>query len=470
VIGIFVAVFDTSSSIVALPTIALEFDTDFPTAQWVILGNNLTIAALLVPVGRLSDIVGRKRIYVLGCCLFAAGSLLAALAGAIGWLIAARVIVGVGSAMSQGTAMAILVGNFEADERAHVLGWQTGTVGLGAIAGPATGGFIVGTVGWRALFAITAAAMLVIALSSARILKRRDVPKRVNGPPFDVAGALLLAALLVAALLTLTLGPSYGWTGPVALSALGVVAALAAAFIVTERRSAAPMLDFRLFRVGAFGLGALSSITAFMSVSSTRFLVPFFLEGVKGFDPSRVGLVLLPGAIVTALAGPFVGRLASRFGVRLFANVGIAIIMLGVTQFLLLTTDIPVSLLVLGLMTIALGLSTFSAPNSTSMLNAIDADSHGFAAGFVNLCRNTGNVLGIAFATAIVTLTMGRHGFEPSLSSVAPGAAQDLLGAFTSGVNTTAGALLLLTFAVLSVLVAWSWGVRRKDEERSADS
>jgi EmrB/QacA subfamily drug resistance transporter len=461
VIGIFVAVFDTSSSIVALPTIALEFDTDLPTAQWVIIGNNLTIAALLVPVGRLSDIVGRKRIYVLGCCLFAVGSLLAALSGAIAWLILARVVVGIGSAMSQGTAMAILVGNFNADERAHVLGWQTGTVGLGAIVGPATGGFIVGTIGWRALFAITAVAMLVIAVSSARILQRRAAPPRTQEPPFDVAGALLLAALLVAALLTLTLGPSYGWTGPITLGALGAVAALAAAFVVAERRSPAPMLDFRLFRMGAFGLGALSSIAVFMSVSSTRFLVPFFLEGVKGFDPSQVGLVLLPGAVVTALAGPFVGRLASRFGVRLFANTGIAIIMLGVTQFLLLTTATPVVLLVVGLMTIALGLSTFSAPNTTSMLNAIDADSHGFGAGFVNLCRNTGNVLGIAFATAIVTLTMGRAGFEPSLSSVEPGAAQALLGAFTNGVNTTAAALLLLTFGVLAVLVAWSRRVRR---------
>jgi EmrB/QacA subfamily drug resistance transporter len=461
VIGIFVTVFDTSSSIVALPTIALDFGTDLPTAQWVIIGNNLTIAALLVPVGRLSDSVGRKRIYVAGCCLFAAGSVLAAVSGAIAWLILARIVVGVGSAMSQGTAMAILVGNFEGDERTHVLGWQTGTVGLGAIAGPATGGLIVGTVGWRALFAITAAAMVVIAVSSLRVLHRRDVRPRSAGPPFDFAGALLFSGLLVASLLTLTLGPRYGWTEAVTLTALGVIVALAAAFAVVERRSSTPMLDFRLFRVGAFGLGALSSITAFMSVSSTRFLAPFFLQGVKGFDPSRVGLVLLPGAVVTAVAGPFVGRFASRFGVRLFANIGIAIIMLGVTQFFLLTTATPVSLLVVGLMTIALGLSAFSAPNSTSMLNAIDAGSHGFAAGFVNLCRNTGNVLGIAFGTAIVTLTMGNAGFEPSLSDVGPGADQGLLAAFTRGVHTAAGALLLLTFGVLSVLVAWSWRARR---------
>lgn len=454
-------VFDTSSSIVALPSIAVEFGTDLPTAQWVIIGNSLTIAALLVPVGRLSDLIGRKRIYVVGCCVFGVGAALAALGNGMPWLISARIVVGIGSAMSQGTAMAILVGNFDADERAKVLGWQTGTVGLGAIAGPATGGLIVGTVGWRALFAITAFAMLVIAVAGQHVLRRRDVRPRPAGPPFDVAGALLFSSLLVTSLLTLTLGPRYGWNRPGTLTALGLIGLLAAAFLAVERRTAAPMLDFRLFRAGAFGLGALSSITAFMGVSSTRFLAPFFLQGVKGFDPSRVGLVLLPGALVTAIAGPFVGRFATRFGVRLLVDLGVAIIMLGLVQFVLLTTTTPVILLVLGLMTIALGLSTFNAPNTALMLNAIDVESHGFGAGFVNLCRNTGNVIGIAAGTAIVTLTMDDAGFAPSLSNVGPGAEPGLLTAFTAGVRTAAGALLALTFAVLSVLVVWSWRSRR---------
>ena len=171
--------------------------------------------------------------------------------------------------------------------------------------------------------------------------------------------------------------------------------------------------------------------------------------------------MLLPGALVTALAGPFVGRLAARFGVRLFANLGIALIVPGLAQFLLLRRVRPVFMLVLGLMTIALGLSTFNAPNSTSMLNAIDADAHGFAAGFVNLCRNTGNVIGIASGTAVVTLSMGRAGFPPSLSEIAPGAGQGVLAAFTRGVDAAAAALLVVTLALFAVLARWSWRLRR---------
>ena len=148
VIGVFVdGLRHELVDLVAPPTIALEFGTDLPTAQWVVIGNGLTIAALLVPVGRLSEDPGIKPIYVIGCGLFAVGALLASVSSAIVALILARIVVGVGSAMTQGTAMAILVGNFEAGERAKVLGWQTGTVGDGAIAGPAAGGIIVGSVG-----------------------------------------------------------------------------------------------------------------------------------------------------------------------------------------------------------------------------------------------------------------------------------------------------------------------------------
>jgi EmrB/QacA subfamily drug resistance transporter len=470
VTGIFVTVFDTSSAIVALPTIAFELGTDLPTAQWVIIGNSLTIAALLVPLGRLSDSIGRKRIYVVGACLFAIGALFASLSNGILALIAARIFVGIGSAMTQSTAMALLIGSYDADQRAKILGWQMGGVGLGAIAGPATGGIIVGTVGWRALFAITAIAMLAIALSSQLILKRRAERPRSSMPPFDFRGAALFSSLLVAALLTLTLAPRFGWTEPPALAGYAAVVVLGWAFVRSERGHPAPMMDLSLFRVGAFGLGALSAVVVFMGVSSTRFLAPFFLQGVKGFDPSRVGLLMLPAAAVTAVAGPFINRFADRFGVRLFANVGIGIALLGLLQFLLLDTSSPVWVVVAGLMTMALGLATFGAANSTSMLNAVDPASHGFASGFVNLCRNTGNVIGIAFATAMVTLTMSRAGYIATVGDIGPGSEGGVMTAFTRGVQTAAGALLLLTAALWVTLLAWSRrsGARRDSARDSA--
>jgi EmrB/QacA subfamily drug resistance transporter len=450
--GIFTTVFDTSSSIVALPTMALEFGTGLPTVQWVIIGNTLTIAALLVPMGRLSDLIGRKRIYVVGCCLFALGALLAAFATSVYALIGARVFVGIGSAMTQGTATAILVGNFEIHERARMLGLQMSGVGLGAIAGPALGGFVVGAVGWRALFVVTAIAMLLIAIAAQQTLKRRVGRPAQTGPPFDFAGAALFSTMLVAGLLTLTLGPDAGWLAPATLAGLGVCAVALAAFVAVEKRRSAPMLDLALLRNRAFALGSLSALVLFMGISATRFLAPFFFQAVRGFGPSQVGLLLLPAAVITAIAAPFAGRLADRFGVRLFASIGFGVATAGLFAFTTLETHTPTWFIVMGLMILALGMSAFSAPNSAAIINAVDSGSHGLAAGFVNLCRNTGNVLGIAFSTAVVTLTMARAGVPPSLAAVDPAAGQDVFAAFTRGVRTASVALIGLALPVLVLL------------------
>lgn len=460
--GIFITVFDTSSSIVALPTIALQFATDLPTAQWVIIGNSLTIAALLVPMGRLSDLIGRKRIYVVGCLLFGSGALLAAAADSILSLIGARVIVGIGSAMTQGTAMAILVGNFELKERARMLGLQMGGVGLGAMAGPGLGGVIVGAVGWEMLFVLTGLAMLAVALAAQRTLRRRAHRPELEQPPFDVLGAVLFSSLLAAGLLTLTLGPRAGWHAPGSLAGLGLFAVLAVAFVVVERRHAAPMLDFGLFRNGAFALGALGAVVAFMCLSSMRFLTPFFLQGIKGFTPSQVGLLMLPAAMITAVTAPFVGRLADLLGVRLFANIGLSITLCGLSAFTFLSIATPTWVVVTSLAVMGLGMSTFGAPNSASILNSVGADAHGVAAGFVNLCRNSGNILGIAFGTAIVTLSMAGAGYVPSLDELAATGGTGLLSAFAGGMRTASIALVCLAVPVLAIIVAWTVRARQR--------
>ena len=172
------------------------------------------------------------------------------------------------------------------------------------------------------------------------------------------------------------------------------------------------MIDLALFRNAEFALGALAALVVFMGIASTRFLVPFFLQAVRGIPAEQVGLVFVPAATVTAIAAPFAGRFADRFGIRLFANVGMGITLLGFATFCLLGTGTPFWRVVAGLMVMSLGMSLFSAANSASMLNAVEEHSHGVAAGFVSLCRNSGNVIGIAFGTVIVTLTMGALGLS----------------------------------------------------------
>lgn len=455
-IGVFTSTFDASASVVALPTIALQFGTDLPTAQWVVVGNGLTIAALLVPMGRLSDLIGRKSIYVVGCLLFASGALLASLSDTVFALIGSRIVVGVGSAMTQATAMAILVSNFDAAERARLLGFQLGGVGLGAILGPAAGGLIVATIGWRMLYALTAIAILAIGIAAQRVLRKRVRRPEGAQAVFDMGGAALFSSLLVAGLLTLTLGPRLGWAHPAPLTGAAIFCVLLAAFIVVERRHPLPMLDFRLFRRADFALGALAALVLFMGVSATRFLAPFFFQSVKGFDPARVGLLMMPAAIVIAIGAPLIGRFADNFGVRRSANIGFFVVIVGLMTFALVEASSPTWLVVVGLMISALGVAAFSASNSAAILNSVDRNAHGVAAGFVNLCRNTGNVIGIAFGTAMVTLTMAREGFPPTLDAIDAESGRGVLVAFARGISSAAVALIVLFALVLGILIVWT--------------
>ena len=460
--GIFVTVFDTSAAIVALPTIAAEFGADLTVTQWVLLGNNLTIAAFLVPAGRASDLVGRKLIYVVGCAIFAIGAAISWSATSIAILIFARCIVGIGSAMTQGTAMAILVANFPPAERGRMLGLQLGGVGLGAIAGPALGGLIVGTVGWRSLFAVGVVAMLVIA-GAGQVVLRRRLQRPEDVPRFDFGGAALFSATFVAGLLTLTLGPRTGWNHPLTLTGVGTCIALGWAFVHVERRQSHPMLDFDLFRNAAFSLGAVSAVALFMCMSATRFLTPFFLQAIKGFGPTRVGALMLPAAVVTAIVAPFAGRLADRFGARLLANIGFFVALPGLLLYSTVVPSTPTWVIVVGLMTLALGMATFGAPNSAAILNSVEANSYGVASGFVNLCRNGGNVIGIAFGTALVSWTMSSQGYPPSLSEVHATAEAGVFNAFTLGFRSVCQALLLIALPVFAIVVAWSVSHARKD-------
>jgi Na+/melibiose symporter-like transporter len=306
------------------------------------------------------------------------------------------------------------------------------------------------------LFAITAAGMLAIAIASQRTLRRREHRPPVDRP-FDYTGAIAFSLFLVALLLTLTLGPGVGWLAPITLAGAAVSAALLALFISAERRSAAPVLDLNLFRNAEFALGAVAALVLFMGIASTRFLVPFFLQNVRGFSVAQIGAMIVPAALVTAIAAPFAGRFADRWGVRLFANVGMAITALGFAAFTALHTATPVAAVVAGLMTMSLGMSVFGAANSASMLNTVGEAEHGVAAGFVTLCRNSGNVIGVAFGTVIVTLTMGAAGYPPSLAAVDPAADPGVLAAFTRGVDRASLAQVAVVLAVLAIVVPWSW-------------
>ncbi len=416
--GIFVLVMDTAATVIALPTLALALATDLPTVQWVVVGNGLAIAALLVPMGRLGDTLGRKTLYVTGFGLFVAGALLAANAPSVGVLICARIVAGIGVAMTQGNSLAILAHVFGEGQRGRILGIQIGVVGVAGILGPAIGGFIVEAFGWRKLFYASAAlgllAMLVVQWTLARRAHRS--PATAHG--FDWLGAGLSALFLLCLLLTLSLGSQRGWTSPGIVGAGVLSAALLGLFIRREQRVAAPMVDLSLFRNPYFAIGTTGSVFTYMGMTCMRFLLPFHLQAVQGYSPAQVGLIVMPSALATAVAGPMMGRAADRLGGRVVANSGLTLGVLSLLALSRLNPDSPLWFVILATVLMTTAAATFQASNSSSILDSVEKRHYGVVAGFINLSRNTGNVLGVAAATAIVVAMMQAQGFAPEVAAV----------------------------------------------------
>ena len=435
-IGLFTSVADLGSLTVALPTISEVFGTDLPTTQWVLIGYTLTISALLLPMGRLADIVGRKRIYLLGFVLYVIAACIAGFAPDITVLIGAKILQGVGAAMTQGTSMAMIIASFPPQERGKALGLQMSMVGSGGVAGPAIGGLLVGELGWRWVFFGTAGLASVAILAALVLIdSTRTGQSRGPSPSYDWKGAALSIGALIAFLNGMTWAQNLGYAHPLILAAFAAFVVLLGGFVFQELRSSAPMMDIRLFKRRLFALGVLASYLNFLGMQSVRFLMPFYLQAVLGLSPTQVGLVIVPGAIGMIITGPLSGRLSDRFGWRWFTMGGLLVSTAGLLILSTLRADSHLAMAMAGMIMQSLGIGLFNAPNNSSVLSAVEPGKLGVISGFLNLVRNSGNLCSIAIATAIVTSTMGSLGYAPTLAGVSAGGGEGLLEAFTSGLR-----------------------------------
>ena len=453
-LGTLTSVVNHGGMSVALPTIALYFDADLSTVQWVVIAEGLTISALLLPMGRLSDIVGRKRIYISGIIIFVVASVFAATSGSIIALIAAKALQGLGAAMTQGTGMAMVTSVFPAEERGKGIGSHASVVGTGGVLGPIAGGFLITALDWRWLFYINILMGLATMIVALLIIRSEAFRQDTRNRNYDYAGAALSTAVLLSFLLTVSNGARMGWTSPpIIVGALGFVAFLAA-FVWWEIRSPSPMLDMTMFRSKIFSIGIGTNFMSFLGITSSRFLLPFYLQAALGYTPALVGFALLPNAASRIIMGPLSGRLSDRYGWKPFNIIGLLLSACGLLILASLTATSSIVVAIAGLLMQSVGSGLFQSPNSASIFSAADSARHGVVAAFVNLSRNSGNVTGTAIAASIVTAVMVSGGYEVKIDAVLDaGPGSGLLDAFLTGLKTTfvAMAILQVIGAIASV-------------------
>ena len=459
--GTFLTVVDIGSLNIALPTIGRHFNASLPSVQWLVLANSLTISVLLLPMGRLGDLHGRRSLYILGFAIFVAGAAVGAVAINLPMLIGARVLQGIGSALVQGNSIAMTLTLFTPEERGKALGLTLAVVGISGVVAPSLGGFLVGALGWRSIFLVTFGIGVCITLLSFVLLDRhrfRPASPSATRPQFDWPGAVLSGLTLLLFLLAMTNGNRLGWTSPLILSGAAAAVLMLGLFITRELTAATPMLELRLFRRLPVTLGVATAWTAFMGTSAILFLTPFYLQNVQGLSPQRAGLILIPGSFAMAVTAVLSGRLADRFGSKRFAMAGMACSVAAL--FLFASFLRPASSLILIVPCLVLmfaGHGLFNSPNLSGILSAVEQSRYGVMTALMQLVRNSGNIVGNATAVAVVVATMGSLGFEPNLAAVTATSGQDVAASFVTGVRhayIVIGSLLALGFIMSAIPLA----------------
>ena len=430
----------TSIANVALPTLAQAFAASFQEVQWVVLAYLLAITTLIVGVGRLGDIVGRRRLLMGGILLFTAASVLCGTAPSLWVLIAARAAQGLGAAVMMALTMAFVGATVPKARTGSAMGLLGTMSAVGTALGPSLGGVLVAGLGWQAVFLANAPLGLLALLLVRRHLPADGRPAAAGREAFDRLGMLLLAATLTAYGLAMTMGR--GSFGPLNLALLSAAGIGAGFFLLAEARAASPLVRLEMFRDPVLGAGLAMNVLVMTVMMATLVVGPFHLSHAMGLDAAMVGLVMSAGPVVSAFTGVPAGRAVDRFGAGRMTVAGLAAATVGTFALTVVPVRWGIPGYVVPLVLLTAGYALFQAANNTGVMAEVAPDRRGVVSGMLNLSRNLGLVTGASVMGAVFAAASGTM----------EGAAADP-AAVAAGMRTTFGVAAALVGTALAVAV-----------------
>jgi len=456
-LGLFMVVLDISILNIALPTISTSLHATLSSVEWTLIIYTLALTALVPFFGRISDVMGRRRLFITGLGVFAAASLLAAFSQSILWLIGARLLQAFGGALITANVLAIITDVFPAGKRGTAMGVQAILISGGASLGPIIGGVLVTRFGWQSVFLVNVPIGIVAAAMAFFILPSLKSSRAME--PIDWLGSGLLLGGLTPLLLGVSKGPEWEWSSTsLILVAVGLVGL--ALFILQELRTKYPLVDLSLFKIKEFAAGQAAGTFATIALSTMMLLFPFYWQVLRGYSAEQTGIYMLPMPLTLMVAAPLSGKLSDKLGARGIASAGLVLIMVGLFLVSQVTATMPVWHVLWRIMIFGAGLGMFTAPNNNAVMSSAPPQRRGVASGLLGMFRYVGQSFGIAFAgTVFVSFaTAGAfalHGL-PSLGDVTgattPAAREALSSAFINGMH--ASALLAIPFAAIGVVLS----------------
>jgi EmrB/QacA subfamily drug resistance transporter len=395
---------DSTIVLLALVPIAEELRSDYVTMVWVVIAYILSNTALVLSLGRLADMYGRKRMYNFGFIVFIIGSVLCGLATSGLTLVGFRALQGVGAALLAANSFAILSEAFPKGERGKAFGATSIVWGSGTILGIVLGGVIITYTSWRLIFLINVPIGLFGTVWAYRTLRASKNNTRKRS--FDLPATFAFTVGLVALLLGVTWGIVYSWTSLTTIISIAVSPFFFLFFAYWEaRRSKDPVVDFSFFRNRVFSLSIITAMIQSLALFSVNFLLIFYLEGIAGLSILTASYLIIPMALASSVVGPFAGMLSDRFGARIVASIGLFAQMVVLLMLSKLTTT--TTLLEVGVIEALYGVGSglFWPANTSAIMASAPPENYGVASGIMNTFRYTGMVM--SFAVALTALTGG---------------------------------------------------------------
>jgi EmrB/QacA subfamily drug resistance transporter len=407
-IASFLTPFIGSSLNIALPTIANELSANAILLSWITTSFFLTSAMFALPMGRIADIYGMKKVFRYGILILTLACFLSAIAPSVDFLIISRVIQGIGSAMIFVTGLAIIISVFPSCERGKAIGINVTTVYLGLVIGPVLGGFLTQFFGWRSIFYLMI--LMGFMLTLLVFWKMNELEAGELGEEkIDYPGSLLY--MLMLALILIGFSNIKGTYGKFMII-LGILSLIS--FIIWELRVENPVLEIKMF-IGnkPFVLSNFTIILNYMGILSIGFLLSLYLQFIKGFNPNITGLILAVQTIVMALISPVAGKLSDRFDSGKLALSGTILITMGLFIFALLNMETSVYLVIVGLIFVGIGIGFFSAPNTHLIMSSVEKRYFGLASASASTMRLLGQTFGMGFTLIIFEVYLGNIQFNP---------------------------------------------------------
>jgi EmrB/QacA subfamily drug resistance transporter len=439
-VGQFMVLLDNTIVGVALPDMQTNLHTTLTGLQWIVDAYVLAVAMLLLAGGVSADRFGRKRVFLGGVAVFTIASLLCSVAPTVGWLLAGRVLQGIGAAVLSPASLALLASAYPVPrERVKAIGLWAGLSGIGMAAGPAAGGVLTNAFGWPAIFLVNVPIGVVTLVVGARVLAESRNPA---ARAFDLPGQVLSTLAVGALTFGLIEAGDLGWTSPLILSFFGVAVVLLALFLVVEARSAEPMMPLHLFRQKLFSVSNTAmTVVGFALMGSAFFFSQFFVF-VQGYSLLAAGLATLPSSLAMVVCSPYAGRIAARFGFRSVVTVGLVLAAAGLVLMADVHQDTPYLNMFWRLTIIGIGFGLTMSPLTGAAISSAPPQDGGLASGISSVTRQIGAVFGVAVLGAVVRTR------------------QTSGGSFENGLDTaflTAGLVTLVTAGLTGL-----WLVRSK--------